>query len=125
VVAEAIIGGLQFTLANWTDRAAVERMRKVLEDPAEVLADVQNYAATAFKRLYRQRNLVLHGGKTSAVALRACLRTATPLVGAGMDRLAHSYYVNKTSPLATAARARIALTTAGHRDALSCVDMLP
>jgi hypothetical protein len=41
------------------------------------------------RRLYRQRNLVLHWGRMNAVGLRAALRTAAPLVGAGMDRIAH------------------------------------
>jgi|SRR5579871_294690 len=78
----------------------------------------------AFLRLYRQRNLVLHGGKTDGVALRASLRTAAPLVGAGMDRIAHAWYVDGLSPLELAARARISLDTVGSADSRKCVDLL-
>ena len=55
--------------------------------------------------------MVLHWGKTDAVGLRASLRTAAPLVGAGMDRVAHAWFVEKTSPLELAARARVRLET--------------
>ena len=64
-------------------------------------------------RLYRQRNMVLHGARMDAVALRASLRTAAPLVGAGIDRIIHAHYVGKVAPLPLTARAQIALATIG------------
>jgi hypothetical protein len=125
LVAEAVVSGAPLALRSWSDRAALRRMQRVLRRPGEALQDIQSYVAAAFRRLYRQRNLVLHGGKTNAVALRACLRTAAPLVGAGMDRIAHSHYVNKMSPLVTAAQARVALTTVASFTPIHCVDLLP
>jgi hypothetical protein len=95
-------------------------MRKVLADPARTLKDVQDHATKAFRRLYRLRNLVLHQGKTDAVALNAALRTAAPLVGAGFDRVTHAWYANKVKPLelATLAQLRMELVRPGDLDAL-------
>jgi hypothetical protein len=124
VIATDIAAGVTLTLSNDADRAAFERMRKLLADPHAVMKDIETYATGAFLRLYRQRNLVLHGGKTDGVALRASLRTAAPLVGAGMDRIAHAWYVDGLSPLELAARARISLDTVGSADSRKCVDLL-
>ena len=61
------------------------------------------------RRLYRQRNIVVHGGTTAAIALDAALRTAAPLVGAGLDRLVHANLISKIEPLGLAARAENSL----------------
>ena len=110
--------------ARPSDAAAVERMRGVLSAPYLKLHDIQAHATNALLRLYRQRNLVLHWGKTDAVALRASLRTAAPLVGAGMDRIAHAWFVQKIRPLELAARARISLAVIGTRPGTNCLDLL-
>jgi hypothetical protein len=107
-----------------SDRAAALRIQKLLRSPHAVLADVCQHAAMAFRRVYRQRNLVLHWGRTDAVALRACLRTAAPLVGAGLDRIIHAYYVDRLNPLQLVARARIALSTIGTTGGPSCTELL-
>jgi hypothetical protein len=123
-VASAIMSNREITLSKWSDRATLQRMRRVLEQPTETLNDIRRYATFAFRRLYRQRNLVLHGGKTNAVALRACLRTAIPLIGAGIDRIAHAHYVEELPPLALAARAQVALRTIDGRLPMDCVNLL-
>ena len=92
-------------------RAAVSRVSELLHEPRQTLKVVREHAANAFHRLYRQRNLVLHGGRTDAVALRASLRTSAPLVGAGIDRIVHAHYVDRLAPLALVARAKRALAT--------------
>jgi hypothetical protein len=124
IVAEAIHERRTMTLTKWSDKAALLRMHTLLQRPSEKLQDIQEHATVAFRRLYRQRNLVLHGGKTNAIALRACLRTASPLVGAGMDRLAHGWYVDKMKPLEVAARAKLAITMASAQNPTCCVDLL-
>ena len=106
------------------DRATAVRILRVIDEPRQVLVDVQKYAANAFHRLYRQRNLVLHGGQTNAVALRASLRTAAPIVGAGIDRIVHAVYVDKLSPLQLVARAKLALATVGTPSGPRITDLL-
>jgi hypothetical protein len=124
LVAEAIQSGQPLALSEWSDKAALARMQALLRKPSDRLRDIQHHAAVAFRRLYRQRNLVLHGGITNAVALRACLRTAAPLVGAGMDRLAHGWYADHMRPLEVAARAHVAIATARADIPTCCVDLL-
>jgi hypothetical protein len=124
MVADAILDGQFPLLGKASDVAATARMKAVLANPRPKLNDVQTHAADAFRRLYRQRNLVLHGGKTSAVALRASLRTAAPLVGAGIDRVVHARYVDKLRPLELAARAKIGLGTISPGRGGACVDLL-
>ena len=124
IVAEAIATGQFPDPPSWANSAAVARMTSVLANPQAKLADIQTYASDTFRRLYRQRNLVLHGGRTSAVALRACLRTVAPLVGAGIDRVVHARYVDQLRPLELAARAKIGLGTIGPGSPAACVDLL-
>jgi len=124
LVAQKIQGCRNLTLTELSDQAALERMRKLLSQPQDVLSDIRSHVADSLRRLYRQRNLVLHWGKTDSVALRASLRTAAPLVGAGMDRIAHAWYTEKTRPLELAARASISLATVRSNDPSSCVGLL-
>ena len=111
-------------LSSESDKAALHRMRHLLTNPYDVLLDIEGHVMSALRRLYRQRNIVLHWGRTDAVALRASLRTAAPLVGAGMDRIAHAWFVEGTRALELTARASIALRTAGSTNERSCVDLL-
>jgi len=124
LVAAAILAGNPLSLTDESDLAALERMKHVLENPFSALQDVQNHAAVAFKRLYRIRNLVMHGGKTDAVGLAATLRTVGPLVGAGMDRIAHAWFVENVRPMELAARAQIGLGTVGSKDGPGPLDLL-
>jgi hypothetical protein len=124
LVATAISGPGTLTLPNDSDAAAIERMKHALANPFASLQDIQHHAAIAFRRLYRIRNLVLHGGKTGAVGLAATLRTAAPLVGAGMDRIAHASFVESVHPMELVARAHVGLATVGTTEGPSPVDIL-
>jgi hypothetical protein len=64
------------------------------------------------------------GAKTDGIALRSSLRTTAPLVGAGMDRIAHVWYVDNLRPIELAARARVALATVSDTNIESCIDLL-
>jgi len=99
-------------------------MRKLLTAPRKTLEDLRTHITDSFGRLYRQRNLVLHWAKTDGIALRASLRTTAPLVGAGMDRIAHAWYVDNLRPIELAARARVALATVSDTNIESCIDLL-
>ncbi|MFD0901400.1 hypothetical protein [Actinomadura sediminis] len=92
------------------DLAVLERMRELVDHPRQALGRVNGYLRGALRRLYRQRNIVLHGGSTRSIALRASLRTAGPLVGAALDRVAHGYAAGGAGPLDLASRAQLAMT---------------
>lgn len=124
-IAQAIALGDDLDLKDPADLAALRRVTDILGAPAACLLDVQGHAAASFHRLYRQRNLILHGGKTNSIALRASLRTAAKLVGAGMDRVVHGWYVNdQLRPLELTARARTAIELSSPDSPRACVDLL-
>ncbi len=124
LVAAALLKGELVPFENDSDSAAVARLKCLLTAPHIAVADIEAHLVLAFRRLYRQRNLVLHGGYTDAVALRACLRTVAPLAGAGMDRIAHAWFVEGIEPLELAARARIRIARLGPTDGIKCIDLL-
>ena len=125
IVASAITEGrINSSTLPPSDRAALARMSELLSDPAADLDTVCKYASMAFRRLYRQRNLVLHWGRTNGVALQASLRTAAPLVGAGIDRIIHAHYVDDLSPLQLVARAKVSLATVGTKSGPACTRLL-
>lgn len=107
-----------------SDRPAAERMTGLLADPRRVLSEVMGTYRIALRRLYRTRNIVLHGGATQGVALHASLRTAAPLVGAGLDRIVHADQFELLAPLDLAARAEVALRLVGGETGLSVVRLL-
>lgn len=124
IVAKAILSGQLVEYPTASDLAASARVAKVLNSPRKVLGRVRAQVESAFRRLYRQRNLVLHWGRTDAVALRVSLRTAAPLVGAGMDRIAHGWYVDRLRPIELAGCADVALETVLDRDVDTCLLLL-
>lgn len=95
---------------------AIRRLEKLYRAPRETLLEVQAYAIDAVRRLYRNRNLVLHGGHTRAVTLSSSLRTVAPLVGAGVDRIVHAYITAAVHPLELAARARLEIERCGDTE---------
>ena len=124
VIAKAIEAGQPLEFRTQSDFAARKRIEKLIRSPRTELRDIRTHIGDAFRRLYRQRNLVLHWGKTDAVALRAALRTAAPLVGAGMDRIAHSLYVEDLRPIELAARAHVSLETIPVDQVDACISLL-
>jgi hypothetical protein len=99
-------------------------MSTLIASPRRSLLGVRSTVEGALRRLYRQRNIVLHGGSTQAVALDATLRTCAPLVGAGLDRIAHAYLADRVMPLALAARAETRLALAGPKGIAQVTDLL-
>lgn len=116
-VLETIERGDALGLTDPAERAAHARMAELARDPRKTLTTVRTYAQHATRRLYRQRNLVLHGGRTWGIALEASLRTAAPLVGAGLDRIAYSHLSHGRQPLETAAQAEVEIQRAGTETA--------
>ena len=121
----AIEQGRDVHLQRPSDQAALERVRGIVSNPSAVLRRVATYAEEALQRLYRQRNLVLHAGKTDSVAISMVLRTVPPIVGAGLDRLVHDALVTGHSyPLRLVARARTALEHCGKEGGAKPWDLL-
>ncbi|MEV6520063.1 hypothetical protein AB0M37_30200 [Micromonospora chalcea] len=113
VLAAALADGATVALSSPSDVAACQRMAQVLTNPHKELGDVRAVFEGVLRRLYRQRNIVAHGGTTAAVALDSALRTAAPLVGAGLDRLVHAKLTLEIEPLDLAARAENSLALVG------------
>jgi hypothetical protein len=109
LLTKTLLAGHKLVLSSESDRLAESRIKTLLSCPRSSLLDIEEHATRALRRMYRQRNLVLHWGRMNAVCLRAALRTAAPLVGAGIDRIVHAWFSKNTSPLELAARARVRL----------------
>ena len=113
VVAQALAAGATLSLSSPSDVAACRRMSQLLARPFKELGDVHKVFVATLRRLYRQRNIVAHGGTTAAIALEATLRTAAPLAGAGLDRMVHAALTLGIAPLDLAARAENSLALVG------------
>lgn len=124
LVAAAISGSQTVSTRGPSDEAAVRRMSSLLADPKQVLSRVSQYVGEALRRLYRQRNLVMHAGTTDSIALSAALRSAPSLVGAGVDRVVHAFSKEGISPLRLAARAEAELELVGTPGGRGVVDLL-
>lgn len=107
-----------------TDQAAAARLRKLFANPGHQLQTIRDEIGESFHRLYRQRNLILHGGRLDSVALSASLRTVAKLAGAGMDRITHGHYVQHLKPLELVAKANLALARVNGEEPLACIEML-
>jgi hypothetical protein len=123
-VASAHPSGRTLATKHPADAAAAARMTALVASPQRSLLGVRTAVEGTLRRLYRQRNIVLHGGSTQAVALDATLRTCAPLVGAGLDRIAHAYLADGVLPLALAARAETRLALAGSKGTALITDLL-
>lgn len=105
LVAMHLTSGGRLSVSDDQDVASELRMLAVLAAPQAVLKRVQSYVDGTLSRLYRHRNLIMHAGLVSGDGRQSVLRSAAPLVGAGFDRIAHAWFVEKTNPIQLAARA--------------------
>ncbi|MFJ4297397.1 hypothetical protein [Curtobacterium sp. NPDC089689] len=106
------LGGPTFT--EDADRAAAARYAEILRDPAGVLGRVRRYYRTTFRRLYYQRNFIMHAARFDSVTLAVASRTAPPLVAAGVDRIVNAIAAEGVRPLVLAARARNEIALLGR-----------
>ena len=74
-------GGL--VLEKDTDIAAESRMREVSANSRLQLNDVAYTFEGVFRRLYRQRNVVVHGGSTASIGLEPALRIGGATIWSG------------------------------------------
>lgn len=102
------------------DEAALNRLRRFHDDPSTLIR-ARSYFRDAFRRLYNQRNLLMHAARFDSVALPAAMRTMPPLVGAAMDRIVNSRAGGgSNNAVALAARAELSLS---HLGKLGCRDV--
>ena len=121
----AEIGAGRWEADNLRSHAAILRLIGMSQDPHAVLGRVRGYFRDAFRRLYNQRNLVMHSGRFDSVALPAAMRTMPALVGAAVDRIVHGLaHHQPTSPLSLAARAGNQLDLVGSSGAPSITRLL-
>jgi hypothetical protein len=123
-VLNAIREGRDLGVKEDRDRIAVRRMAQVAMNPATYLKGVRGHIQMMILRSYRQRNLVLHAGRVDAVGLRSALRASAPIVGAGMDRVVHAWFVQHVRPLELAVRASHNLELVGSDPRLSPLELL-
>lgn len=108
-----------------SDMAAVARMNNLLADPAKALGQVSGYLEASLRRMYRCRNVIVHGGATRGDVLDSTLRVVAPLVGAALDRLTHAHLVLEIEPLQLATRADVAISMASDQEmGFHVVDLL-
>lgn len=124
LVSEALRRQGKIAVTADTDIAAVARMSKLVAHPRVTLKDVETHVTSTMRRFYRHRNIVMHGGATAVPTLSMALRTAAPLVGAGLDRITHSAVTGGPDPLALSTRARINLDLVGGPDGRTLTDLL-
>lgn len=97
------------------DIAAASRILQIDADPQGTLTRVQKYFVDVFRRLYYQRNFIMHAAKFDSVSLPSTISSAPKLVAAGVDRVVHAQYVRKPAdPLALAVRAQIEISLLGQ-----------
>lgn len=99
-------------------------MRRLISDPIGTLALVERYVETTFKRFYRLRNLIAHGGRTDSIVLDAGLRVAAPLIGAAFDRIHHASATQNLSPIELIARARMRINALDSSRPLELLGLL-
>jgi hypothetical protein len=99
-------------------------MSALVLSPQRSLLGVRAAVEGTLRRLYRKRDIVLHGGSTQSVALGATLRTCAPLVGAGLDRIAYAYLADRALLLTLAVRAEMRLALAGANGTAQITDLL-
>lgn len=99
-------------------------MIRLMSAKRPTLHDVEAHVRSAMRRLYRQRNIVMHGGSTNTLARDATLRTCAPLVGAGLDRITHARIARSESALQLSERAQLSLTLVGSVGGPEITDLL-
>lgn len=108
---QAIASQTSLNLPRTSDQWAAARLAPLLRDPYAGVRSLEAVLQHVFRRLYRQRNIIAHGGRTDSIGLDSTIRLAAPLVGEGLDRIAHAMLKRGVEPLRLAAGAKIRLAT--------------
>lgn len=71
------------------DSLALDRVRPALSNPRGEVEKITGILTREFTRLYRKRNMIVHGGQIHEGSLHSLSETLAPLIGAGVDRVVH------------------------------------
>ncbi len=82
--------GAPVTLNHEIDQLALDRLQPLLINPRREVSRIADILNREFVRLYRKRNLIVHGGHTHSTNLHAVTEMMSPLIGAGIDRIVHA-----------------------------------
>ncbi|MFD1846964.1 hypothetical protein [Arthrobacter flavus] len=109
-----IKSGRRIEYAEADDDASFIRAHALAHEPKEVMGRIRGYYTDAFRRLYYQRNLVMHAGRFDSVSLSSTVRTLPILTAAGVDRIIRAHFANGgIDAIGLAARAKIELNLLG------------
>lgn len=124
IVLHWLRSGQDLAVTGGRDRAAMARLQQLVMSPGRTLREIEKHMQRAARRLYRHRNLLMHGGATDVVSLPMTLRTVAPLLGAGLDRLTHAHLTSGQTALDLAARARTSIDLIDSPDGRDLPDLL-
>lgn len=85
-------------------RLAFNRIQPALTNPKAEVEKISTILQREFIRLYRKRNLIAHAGKTQDVTLHSTSELASPLIGAGIDRIVYVGLKYRLTPIELSAR---------------------
>ncbi len=71
------------------DGLAIGRVRPALSNPRAEVEKITDILTREFTRLYRKRNMIVHGAQIQESSLHSLSETLAPLIGAGIDRVVH------------------------------------
>ncbi|RYD13988.1 MAG: integrase [Lysobacteraceae bacterium] len=77
----------QIDLGIEVDNLALMRIRPVLANPRQEVEKITDILTREFTRLYRKRNMIVHGGQIHESNLHSISEVLAPLIGAGIDRV--------------------------------------
>lgn len=104
----------QIKLDGWARIAGSAREFEIHPSPRQV--EIRSYVTESLRRLYNQRNTIVHAGSLRSAVLPATVRTSLSLVGAGLDRIVHTLLQTngQLAPLSLVARAETELRLVGQ-----------
>lgn len=112
---------------NAMDMLALSRIRPALTNPRREIEKITGILTREFTRLYRKRNMIVHGGQIQENSLHSLSETLAPLIGAGIDRIVHVGLKHNVKPieLSAIAESRIHyLVPSTSTDAGNLLDLL-
>lgn len=103
LMAQAILGGNNFSRLDEPDLLAIQKMREALENPSAVFDRAFEILKREFQRLYRKRNLIVHSGRVVENGIESVADKILPPLVNGLDQLLVANLQRNVDPKALAA----------------------